>query len=71
LGEVTDVGIRQEEDRVCLSRRPGNLIRLYEREGFIAEALEIARRGVALGQEPDEVQRLEACLRDLEAEDVA
>lgn len=48
-----------------------HLIRLYEREGFVAEALEIARRGVALGQEPAEAQRLEARLRDLEAEDAA
>jgi hypothetical protein len=49
----------------------GYLIRLYEREGFIAEALAIGRRGVALGQDPAEVERLEACLRELEAEDAA
>jgi hypothetical protein len=48
-----------------------HLIRLYEREGFIVEALEIARRGVVLGQEPAEAQRLEARLQDLEAEDAA
>lgn len=48
-----------------------HLIRLYEREGFIAEAIDIARRGVALGQEPAEAQRLEARLKDLEAEDAA
>ena len=48
-----------------------HLIRLYEREGFVADALEIARRGVALGQEPAEAQRLVARLRDLEAEDAA
>lgn len=45
------------------------LIRLYEREGSIAEALDVARRGVDLGQEPSESHRLEALLRDLEAED--
>lgn len=48
-----------------------HLIRLYEREGFIAEAIDIARRGVALGQEPAEVRRLETRLKDLEAEDAA
>ena len=48
-----------------------HLIRLYEREGFLAEAIEIARRGVALGQDPAEAQRLEARFRDLEAEDAA
>lgn len=47
----------------------GYLIRLYEQEGMIEDALRIARRGTALGQRPADVERLEARLRDLEAED--
>lgn len=48
-----------------------HLIRIYEREGFLADAIDIARRGVALGIEPTELQRLESRIQELEAEDAA
>lgn len=47
------------------------LIRLYEREGFIEEALDIARRAAALGQGTVDLQRLEARLQELNAEDAS
>lgn len=46
----------------------GYLVRLYEQEGLIEDALDIARRGTALGQGPAEVERLKARLKDMEAE---
>lgn len=44
------------------------LIQLYEREGYIQDALAIARRGANLGQDDDQVQRLEQCVAALRAE---
>jgi hypothetical protein len=49
----------------------GHLIRLYEREGYVKEALKVAQLGVALGQRPVDAERLEMRLRELEAEDAA
>jgi hypothetical protein len=67
------VGLSSAEDEPIILYIPafGYLVRLYEREGFIEDALQIARRGTALGQKSDEEQRLETLLRELEAEDVA
>ena len=45
------------------------LVRLYEREGLVEDALHVARRGAAFGRGPAEAERLEARLRDLESED--
>lgn len=45
------------------------LIRLYEREGFLADALAIARSAAACGQGTDDQDRLTKRLQDLKAED--
>jgi hypothetical protein len=47
------------------------LMRLYEGEGYFAEALEVAERSARLGQEYslDRAERLQARLAELEAED--
>lgn len=47
------------------------LMRLYEGEGYFAEALEVAERGARLGQEfsLDRAERLRTKLMELEAED--
>lgn len=47
------------------------LMRLYEGEGYFAEALEVAKRSARLGQEYslDRAERLRARLAELEAED--
>ncbi|MEJ7638182.1 MAG: hypothetical protein WKF75_09470 [Singulisphaera sp.] len=49
----------------------GYLVRLYEREGFIEDALHIARRAAALGLAKVDLQRLEARLQELNAEDAS
>lgn len=45
------------------------LVRLYEQEGMIEDALEIARRGRALGHSIADEERLEARLKAMGAED--
>ncbi len=45
-----------------------HLMSLYEREGYLVEALAIARRGAALRQGGEDVQRLEDLLAGLRAE---
>jgi hypothetical protein len=46
------------------------LIRLYEREGFLADALVVAKRAAAFGQGDVEQNRLTERIQELEAEDV-
>lgn len=46
-----------------------NLVRLYERNGFLDDALAIAKRGAALGACPGEVERLIERIASLQAED--
>jgi hypothetical protein len=46
-----------------------HLIRLYERNGLLDDALAMARRGAALGQGADDVERLEERIAALQAED--
>lgn len=46
-----------------------HLIRLYERNGLLDDALAMARRGAALGQGTDDVERLEERIAALQAED--
>ena len=48
-----------------------HLMRLYEREGYLDDALSIARRGVALRQGGDDVQRLEQRVAELRAESLS
>lgn len=66
-----DMALNLEEELpyVTYVRATIHLIQLYEREGYISEALEVARRGAALGQVSGEVDRLEMLLKDLAAED--
>lgn len=47
------------------------LVSLYEREGFLHEALDIAKRGAAVGQGADDMDRVAERLAALEAEDTA
>lgn len=47
------------------------LVSLYEREGFLRDALEIAKRGAAVGQGDADVERLRERLAEIEAEDSA
>jgi hypothetical protein len=49
----------------------GQLISLYEHEGFVHEALEIAKLATAAGQGPSDEERLSERLAKLQAEDDA
>jgi hypothetical protein len=46
----------------------GRLVELYEREGFLREALEVARRAAVFDQGQAQIERLEARIAALEAE---
>jgi hypothetical protein len=47
------------------------LITLYEREGFLHEALDIAKRAAKAGQDPSDEQRLTERIAEVQAEDEA
>lgn len=61
------------EDETFWARVPAfhYLIRLYELEGYVEDALAIARRGAALRQGDDDVQRLEQRISALQAENAS
>jgi hypothetical protein len=72
LVEARPEAIRLREDdatRMVYVPAFGYLIDLYEREGFVADALVVAKRAAACGQGADEEGRLRARLQELEAED--
>jgi len=46
----------------------GRLVELYEREGFLREALEVARRAAVFDQGQAHIERLEARIAALETE---
>ena len=57
-----------ENESACRVPAFEYLIRLYEREGFLAEALDIARRAVACGQGEKDFDRLTKRSQELNSE---
>jgi hypothetical protein len=69
LLEAKPDSLRANDGQMALILTFELLVRLYQREGLYEKALEIAKRGAALEQGEEVVNRLQQLVDDLRAED--